>query len=99
MDMADQPFEKALPQPGVRRFKNRLKQGKFIELHDNSQWEIPPNYEIFTDYWTTETDVTVVPGGEKNYPYDLLNAATGDRVPARFRGFAHVMAAWKLIEN
>jgi hypothetical protein len=97
--MAESPTEKSLPVPGVRRFKHRLKHGSVIELQDNSRWEIVPGHEVFTDHWTTEADITVVPGGYPDYPFDLINSLSGDRVPARYRGVASGPARWRMTEN
>jgi hypothetical protein len=97
--MAEPPTEKTLPVPGVRRLKSRLQHGALIELHDNSRWEISPGHEVFTDHWTTDSAITVVPGGYPSYPYDLINATSGERVPARYRGVVSRPARWRVIEN
>ena len=60
--------DKHLPRTGVSRFKSRNKKGKWIELQDSSQWEIPPGHEVFTDHWTSESNITVVPGATRAMP-------------------------------
>lgn len=86
-----------MPPTGVRRLKSRLRRGKLIELQDDSRWEVSPGYEIFTDHWQADTDITVVPGGVPDYPYDLINPDSGERVPARFNGI--MRQGWDLIDN
>lgn len=97
--MGEPPSENALPQVGVRRLKSRRKMGKAIELADDSRWEVPPGHEILTAHWTPETDITVVPGGYPEYPYDLINSESGDRVPARFCGIVRSPRGWRLIDS
>ena len=97
--MDQTPSENSLPRTGAQRFKSRHKKGKVIELQDSSQWEILPGHEVFTDHWTSETDITVVPGGYPDYPYDLINAKSGDRVPARYRGIALGASSWQMIDH
>jgi hypothetical protein len=97
--MDQPPSERALPRSGVRRFKKRRKKGKLVELQDNTEWEVSPGHEIFTEHWTAESDITVVPGGFPEYPFDLINAESGDRVPARYRGLAPSARGWKITDH
>ena len=92
--MAD--ADEALPGVGVRRFKAVHRKGSLIELEDESRWEVLPGQEMFTNHWVPDTEITVVPGGYRGYPYDLINAKSGDRVPARFKGPHH---GWTLIDH
>ncbi len=62
-----------MPRTGAQRFKSRHKKGKVIEMQDRSQWEISPGHEVFTDHWTQETNITVVPGG---YPASTASNVT-----------------------
>ena len=95
--MSQPPPEKGLPRTGVRRLKTRRKQGKLVELQDGTQWEVSPGHEILTEHWTPECNITVVPGGLPEYPFDLINSESGDRIPVRYRGRAG--AGWHMVDN
>ena len=99
--MGEPPSEGSLSHVGVRRFRSRHKRGKIVELQDNSRWEICPGYEIMTDHWRPEADITVVPGpgGYPDYPYDLINSETGERVPGQFRGHVSAPGGWSMIDH
>ena len=80
--MDQPPAEGALLGSGVRRFKGRRKRGQYVEFQDSTQWEISPGHEIFTEHWAPGSDITVVPGGFPDYPFDLINADSGTCSPA-----------------
>ena len=70
-------------QSGVREFRACYQRGLLVELADHSIWRISPGHEIFTSRWAKPTRITVVPGANTGYPYDLINHDSGDKVPAR----------------
>jgi hypothetical protein len=84
---------------GKRRLRARREQGSLVELADSSHWEVSPGHEIFTGHWTVDAEVTVVPGEMPDYPYDLINLETGERVPAKYIGFANPDLGWQLVDD
>ncbi len=96
--MAELPVANGAP-VGPHRLKTRHQRGSILEFQDRSRWEISPGHEIFTNHWAPESDITIVPGGFPEYPYDLINPKSGDRVPARFCGNAESVARWRLIDH
>ncbi len=70
-------------QLGIREFRACYQRGLLVELADHSVWRISPGHEIFTRRWAKPTRITVVPGADSGYPYELINNDSGDKVPAR----------------
>lgn len=84
---------------GAGRMRARREHGKLIELEDSSSWQISPDHEIYTEHWTPESEITVVPGSYTGYPYDLINLNNGDRVPAKYLGFSDADFGWSLVDD
>jgi hypothetical protein len=87
---------RSFPSVGILRFTARYEGGSLIELEDHSRWEISPGHEIYTLHWVPQARITVVPGEIPDYPYDLINAESGDRVPARHKG---IPSRWTLRDD
>jgi hypothetical protein len=85
------------PGVGILRFSAVYDSGSLIELEDHSRWEVLPGNEVFTTHWVPRCAITVVPGSLSDYPYDLINPESGDRVPARFKGVPG--SGWRLLEE
>ena len=97
--MEEASREKARAHLGKGRFRARLEQGGLVELADKSHWQVSPDHEIYTEHWIEDTEVTVVPGEVLDYPFDLINLRSGERVPAKYIGFANPKLGWSLIDE
>jgi hypothetical protein len=92
---------KELPRPtfGLRRFRAEHGRGGVVEMSDGSHWQVHPDHEIYTTHWNRDAAITVVPGSYPDFPYDLINAETGERVPARYQGPPKASTGWQLIDH
>jgi hypothetical protein len=87
------------PRIGRGRLRATHESGSLVELQDSSRWLVPTGHEIYTRTWTDESEVTVVPGDFAGYPYDLIHASSGDRVPARYLGYGSADLGWSLLDE
>jgi len=92
-------LEKARSHMGRGRVRARRERGSVVELADSSQWAVSPGHEIFTEHWIADTEITVVPGGESGYPFDLINIKSGERVPAKYVDFTNPELGWSLVDE
>jgi len=92
-------LEPTHPRVGRGRLRAKRESGALIELEDSSHWAISPGHEIYTQHWGDTAEVTVVPGDFAGYPYDLINVDSGDRVPARYLGYANPAFGWNLLDD
>lgn len=97
--MNDGSLEHARTHLGKGRFRARREKGSLVELADSSHWEVLPGHEIYTEHWAEDTEVTVVPGEVQGYPFDLINLKSGERVPAKYIGFANPALGWSLLDE
>ena len=97
--MTDGSLEKGRAHLGRRRLRARREKGSLVELADSSRWEISPGHEIYTDHWVVDAEVTVVPGEIDDYPFDLINLESGERVPAKYIGFTNPKLGWNLLDE
>jgi hypothetical protein len=92
-------LEKARSHLGKGRLRSKREKGSLVELADSSHWEVSPGHEIFTDHWIADTEVTVVPGDQSGYPFDLINLRSGERVPAKYLGYSDPELGWSLVDE
>jgi hypothetical protein len=97
--MMDGALERGRAHLGKRRLRARREKGALVELADSSNWAISPGHEIYTDHWVVDAEVTVVPGEIDEYPFDLINLQSGERVPAKYIGFANPDLGWQLLDE
>jgi len=97
--MMDGALERGRAHLGKRRLRAHREKGKLVELADSSNWAISPGHEIYTDHWVIDAEVTVVPGEIDEYPFDLINLQSGERVPAKYIGFANPDLGWQLLDE
>ena len=97
--MTDGALETGRSHLGKRRMRARREKGSLVELADSSHWEVSPGHQIYTDHWALDAEVTVVPGEAHGYPYDLINLDSGERVPAKYLGFANPDLGWNLVDE
>jgi len=57
--------------------------GKYIQLEDDSLWEVSPLDTMDTALWLATTDITVVDSDDALYPYRLINTDDGETAEAR----------------
>ena len=81
---------------GRRKVVARYDRGSLVELEDHSLWQVPPGQEELTRGWPAATEVLVVPGTFRDYPYDLINDERGERVPARA---TDPRSGWRLLDT
>ena len=97
--MTDGTLERGRSHLGRRRMRARREKGSLLELADSSHWAVSPGHEIYTEHWALDTEVTVVPGEVREYPFDLINLESGERVPAKYLGFANPELGWNLVDE
>jgi hypothetical protein len=69
--------------PAKPVLQQSINSGHYIQLSDNSLWEISPSDTIITASWITPVEITIESSGNKAYPYKLTNTLTGSSVLAR----------------
>jgi hypothetical protein len=57
--------------------------GKFIELEDDSLWEVSPLDTIDSSLWLATEDIVVVESKNPLFPYRLINKDQGETVEAK----------------
>jgi hypothetical protein len=60
--------------------------GSVIVLEDSSRWLVNPLGTYTTVLWRLADRITVLPGNDPGYPYQLVNARDGSSSSARFLG-------------
>lgn len=57
--------------------------GKFLELSDNSVWEISPDDLMISQSWLSAVPVTVTQSSNASYPYLITNLNSNQSVKAK----------------
>lgn len=57
--------------------------GKFIELSDNSVWEISPDDLVVSQSWLSPIPVKITPSSNPNYPFIITDLRSGQSVKAK----------------
>ena len=60
-----------------------LQSGQYIELSDNTIWQIRPKDLPISQGWITPAEIIVTQSGDRNYPSKLTNSVTGSSVFAK----------------
>ena len=60
-----------------------LHNGQFLELTDNSIWQINPQDVPTAKGWILPSEIVVSENANKNYPYTLTNSLTNDSIKAK----------------
>jgi hypothetical protein len=97
--MNEETAHRAHPRVGRRRLRSPRDKGALVELEDSSHWQVSPGHEIFTEHWSPQTEITIVPGDYAEFPYDLINLKNGERVPAKYLGYADPDFGWSLVDD
>jgi hypothetical protein len=62
----------------------KIDQGKYIQLEDNSLWEISSLDRYKTSIWLSMDHITVIESENILYPYILVNTSQGETAEAKF---------------
>lgn len=60
-----------------------LNSGTQLRLSDGSLYEIAPEDRDLASVWITPFEVKVIPSGDPNYPYKIVNTVTNSSVKAK----------------
>lgn len=60
-----------------------MRAGAYVELTDNTLWEINPADRSITMSWISPVPIYVKPNQDQNYPYLLVNSVTSSKVRAK----------------
>lgn len=57
--------------------------GKVLILSDGSKWEVAPSDQVVSSLWLTPFPLKLVPSQSKEYPQEILNLQTQEKVLVR----------------
>ena len=60
-----------------------IESGNFIELSDNSLWQVADDDTNTAEGWILPSDILLKEAKDKNYPYTLTNTATGQTIKVK----------------
>ena len=60
-----------------------LEAGNFIELSDNSIWQVADDDTNTAEDWILPSDILLKEAKDKKYPYTLTNTATGQTIKVK----------------
>lgn len=64
------------------KLRLNIKSGEFLQLSDNSVWQVAPCCYKIAAKWLTADPVTVSRSDDPKYPYFIKNEASGTKVMA-----------------
>lgn len=63
--------------------KKKIDSGNFIQLEDNSLWQVSSSDRLNSSLWLHLDEITVVESRNPNYPYLLINTDDGEKVEGK----------------
>ena len=60
-----------------------IESGNFIELSDNSLWQVADDDTNTAEDWILPSDILLKEAKDKKYPYTLTNTATGQTIKVK----------------
>lgn len=67
----------------ILRVSLNIKDGKFIQLSDNSVWKVHPTNVEVAGSWLTPARIDISKSGDSDYPCKLTNMQTYSSISAR----------------
>ncbi len=68
---------------GGHWIRKNFDSGRFIQLEDNSLWEVSPIHRIDSMLWLPISEITVIESWNSYYPHLLINTDDGEKVEAK----------------